>query len=100
MLQRHSNFRLWLTSEPDDKFPSVLLQESIKLTFESPPGVKNNMNRTYTQWRDSGVSGGMIRQQCLFILAWIHALIQERRTFIPQVNYRVFDLIVEICSFI
>ncbi|VDM37199.1 unnamed protein product [Toxocara canis] len=84
MLQRHANFRLWLTSEPDDKFPPILLQDSIKLTFESPPGVKNNLNRTYTQWRDSGVSGGVIRLQCLFVLAWIHALVQERRTFIPQ----------------
>jgi dynein heavy chain 2 len=34
----HPNFRLWLTTEPHPKFPSILLQNSLKLTVEAPPG--------------------------------------------------------------
>jgi hypothetical protein len=33
----HNDFRLWLTSEASDSFPAILLQQSYKITFESPP---------------------------------------------------------------
>eukprot|EP00494_Astrolonche_serrata_P008293 UN08330 len=33
-------FRLRLTTEEHNSFPSVLLRDSLKITFESPPGVK------------------------------------------------------------
>ena len=33
-LTPHSNFRLWLTTESHPKFPLVLLQSSLKITFE------------------------------------------------------------------
>ncbi len=82
MLKRHRDFRLWLTTEADEKFPAILLQESIKLTFEAPPGIKNNVLRSCAQWRDSAVE----RLPTLCGLSWMHALIQERRAFIPQVS--------------
>ena len=47
MLKPDRKFRLWLTSEPHVKFPSILLQSSIKITYETPPGVKNNLTRTF-----------------------------------------------------
>jgi dynein heavy chain 2 len=34
----HNDFRLWLTSESHPSFTSILLQQSMKATFESPPG--------------------------------------------------------------
>lgn len=46
MLTPHKSFRLWLTSEPHAKFPSILLQSSLKITYETPPGVRNNLQRT------------------------------------------------------
>lgn len=46
-LTPHKKFRLWLTSEPHAKFPSILLQSSLKITYETPPGVRNNMQRTF-----------------------------------------------------
>ena len=49
-LQPHPNFRLMLTSEPHPKFPSILLQTSLKITYESPPGIKNNLDRIYQNW--------------------------------------------------
>ncbi len=30
-------FRLWLTTEPHTNFPPILLQQSLKITYESPP---------------------------------------------------------------
>uniref|UniRef100_A0AC35UGI5 Dynein heavy chain n=1 Tax=Rhabditophanes sp. KR3021 TaxID=114890 RepID=A0AC35UGI5_9BILA len=85
MLTPHAKFRLWLTSEPDERFPAVLAQESLKLTFESPPGLENNMSRTYTQWLQTKLTNSTpIRLQSYFIVAFLHAMLQERRTYIPQ----------------
>jgi dynein heavy chain 2, cytosolic len=47
MLKPEKQFRLWLTSEPHVKFPSILLQTSLKITYETPPGVRNNLQRTF-----------------------------------------------------
>ena len=87
------NFRLWLTTESHDSFPVILLQQSLKITFESPPGIKQNMLRTFDSWDSnfivtpSNPSNSMnpkSRSRILFILSWFHALVQERRNFIPQ----------------
>ena len=84
-LQPHENFRLWLTTEEQDAFPLVLLQSSLKLTFESPPGLKKNLQRTYSQWSPKFIEGGSpLRSKMLFTLAWFHAMVQERRTYMPQ----------------
>ena len=85
MLKPHKNFRLWLTSEPHVKFPSILLQSSLKITYETPPGLKNNLVRTFSYVSPPGDhqrEPGMI--QLLFVLSWFHAIIQERRKYIPQ----------------
>lgn len=36
----HQNFRLWLTSAPSSDFPISILQNSSKITIESPRGLK------------------------------------------------------------
>ncbi|ROT63097.1 putative cytoplasmic dynein 2 heavy chain 1-like isoform X1 [Penaeus vannamei] len=85
-LHPHDNFRLWLTAEPHLKFTPILLQTSLKVTYEAPAGLKKNLQRTYDSWnpeliaRDNNVN----RAQTLFVLAWFHAIVQERRTYIPQ----------------
>ncbi|GLD99145.1 hypothetical protein PINS_up007863 [Pythium insidiosum] len=84
-LTPHHKFRLWLTTEPHDAFPLVLLETSIKITFESPPGLKKNLQRTYATWSPEFIAKGPpTRAQLLFLLAFFHALLQERRTYIPQ----------------
>lgn len=84
-LKAHENFRLWLTAEAHPKFPIVLLQSSLRLTYEAPPGIKRNLSRTFNGWSESLIaSGNPIRAKGLFALAWFHAIVQERRTFIPQ----------------
>ena len=45
----HPEFRLWITSEPNPKFPIGLLQMSIKLTLEGDVGLKASMKSSF-QW--------------------------------------------------
>ncbi len=84
-LKKHENFRLFLTSETHSKFPKTLLECSLKVTFEAPPGMKKNMLRTYDGWSSEFIGqGSPLRAQLLFILSWFHAVVQERRNYIPQ----------------
>ncbi|XP_074649972.1 cytoplasmic dynein 2 heavy chain 1-like [Tubulanus polymorphus] len=85
-LEPHADFRLWLTAESHPKFPTILLQTSLKVTYEAPPGVKKNLLRTYDSWSPEFISksGNIVRSQALFALAWFHAVCQERRNYIPQ----------------
>jgi dynein heavy chain 2 len=84
-LTPHEEFRLWLTTEEHPSFSAILLQSSLKLTFEAPPGIKKNLQRSYDGWSAASVGQhGSLHAQCLFILAWLHAVVQERRIYIPQ----------------
>lgn len=53
---------------------------------QAPPGVKRNLMRSYESWSPEQVSkgGSVLRASALFALAWFHAVLQERRNFIPQ----------------
>ncbi|KAJ7995299.1 hypothetical protein DPEC_G00243100 [Dallia pectoralis] len=86
VLQPKAGFRLWLTAEVHPKFPPILLQSSLKITYEAPPGLKKNLLRTYESWTPDQISKGALlsRAQSLFCLAWFHAVCQERRNYIPQ----------------
>ncbi|XP_078258653.1 cytoplasmic dynein 2 heavy chain 1 isoform X2 [Rhinoraja longicauda] len=85
-LEPHTNFRLWLTAESHPKFTPILLQSSLKITYEAPPGLKKNLMRTYESWTSEQIArkGVLERAQSLFSLAWFHAVCQERRNYIPQ----------------
>ena len=84
-LKPHKDFRLWLTTEPHPKFPAILLQSSLKIAHEAPPGIKKNLQRTFQAFASllpPGVDADYM--QIIFLLGWLHAIIQERRTYIPQ----------------
>ncbi|XP_028968661.1 cytoplasmic dynein 2 heavy chain 1 [Galendromus occidentalis] len=85
-LEPHADFRLWLTTEPRDTIPPRLIEISLKIAYETPPGLKRNMQRIYDSWSQDTIScrGNLQASQCVFVLAWFHAIIQERRTYIPQ----------------
>ncbi|KAJ3088912.1 Cytoplasmic dynein 2 heavy chain 1 [Quaeritorhiza haematococci] len=84
-IQLHSGFRLWLTSEAHTKFPPTLLQRCLKITIEAPPGVKKNLQRIYEGWSpETMAKTSALGAQALFALAWFHAVIQERRSYVPQ----------------
>ncbi|XP_019514558.1 PREDICTED: dynein heavy chain 14, axonemal-like [Hipposideros armiger] len=82
-------FRLWLSSESNSSFPIPLLQKSLKIAVENPPGLKNNLLQTF------GYSGcGVVTEEIfektdcgpwwkklLFNLCFFNALINERKTY-------------------
>ena len=70
-----------------------IMRTPFQVTYESPPGVKKNLLRTYEAWSPKFIEKGHqpVRAQALFTLAWFHAIIQERRNFIPQVHFPEFS---------
>jgi dynein heavy chain 2 len=81
----HRDFRLFLSAEEHGSFNTSLLQQSLKVTYEAPPGIKKNMQRTYDAWEDAFIAkGSSDRAQILFMLAFMNAVILERRTYVPQ----------------
>ncbi|CBZ37876.1 dynein heavy chain, putative [Leishmania donovani] len=85
VLKPDASFRLFLTSEAHDEFPSMLLGQSLKITFEPPPGIKQNLLRTYSGWDAAFVNEKDEKQrQLLFAAAALQAIVQERRSYVPQ----------------
>ena len=89
----HEDTRIFLTAFPTPGIPSYLLESSLKITSETPPGIKKNILRTYTDiWTPEFIAGQhckskdvmTLRAQILFALAWFHAIIQERRAYLPH----------------
>ncbi len=85
----HSDFRLWLTTEPIDDFPLTLIESSYVIPYEAPPGIKENIIRTYEKWdQEYNVNMNQNSHQdtdkLMFILAWIHSLIIERSNYNQQ----------------
>eukprot|EP00760_Papus_ankaliazontas_P008674 PhM_4_TR13906/c0_g1_i1/m.49396/K10414/DYNC2H, DNCH2; dynein heavy chain 2, cytosolic len=84
-MQPHEDFRLWLTTEAHEQFPPILLTMSTKVTLEAPPGVKQNLQRTYgPMHKDTFSKFSPLQASVTFTLTWLHAILQERRTYIPQ----------------
>ena len=50
------------------------------MTFEAPPGLQHNLQRTYESLmhKEFVERGNQSRAQLLFVLSWFHAVLQER----------------------
>ena len=71
---------------PSDVFPPAILMKGIKMTYEPPRGIKNNLQRNYQTFKnvdfDTNNKPQELRKLC-FGLAFFHALILERRKYGP-----------------
>lgn len=84
VMDAHKDFRFWLTTEPHSQFPSILLETCIKVSYEAPPGLKKNLSRLHSQVPVTGTSSEQSEKMTISLaLSWLHALLQERRTYIP-----------------
>ncbi|XP_070608209.1 cytoplasmic dynein 1 heavy chain 1 isoform X1 [Erythrolamprus reginae] len=83
-LKPHACFRLFLTMEINPKVPVNLLRAGRIFVFEPPPGVKANMLRTFSSIPVSRMcKSPNERARLYFLLAWFHAIIQERLRYAP-----------------
>ncbi|KAH0477442.1 MAG: hypothetical protein KVP17_003594 [Porospora cf. gigantea B] len=84
--QHHSGFRVFFTMEFNEKVPSNFLRLSFKAVFEAPPGIQASMKRTLKHLlpslgQDDSTPAARYRLQ--FTLAFLHALVVERKQFHP-----------------
>ncbi|XP_013402014.1 cytoplasmic dynein 1 heavy chain 1-like isoform X1 [Lingula anatina] len=83
-LQPHPNFRLFLTMEINPKLPVNLLRAGRIFVFEPPPGVRANLLRTFSTVPSVRMGKAPSeRARLYFLLAWFHAIVQERLTYVP-----------------
>ena len=79
----HKDFRLWLTTEPTDKFPLGILQRSLKVVTEPPDGLKLNMRSTYSKIDQAALDACPHKayRPCVYVLTFLHAVVLERRKY-------------------
>lgn len=79
----HRDFRLWLTTDPTDRFPLGILQKSLKVVTEPPNGLKLNMRASYAKISDPVLEEcpHMAFRPLVYVLAFFHAVVQERRKY-------------------
>lgn len=82
LTEKKDGFKVFFTTESHNSFPPLLLANSIKVAVEAPPGIKANLYRSLEMMDKDKL------QPNQFVLAtsvaYFHAIIQERRTYIPQ----------------
>ncbi|XP_026482181.1 dynein heavy chain, cytoplasmic isoform X8 [Ctenocephalides felis] len=83
-LQPHAGFRLFLTMEINPCVPVNLLRAGRIFVFEPPPGIRANLLRTFsTVPATRMMKVPSERARLYFLLAWFHAIVQERLRYVP-----------------
>jgi len=86
MLQRqlHDKFRLFLSTEINEKLPQGLLMNANSFTFEPAAGVKESLKRTLNSVSEEEMHQEPAERSRMYLLvAWLHATIQERLRYTP-----------------
>ncbi len=83
-LNPHRNFRLFLTMEANPSIPVNILRQSRLLMNEPPPGIKANLLDSLKSITPQRLAQGPAEKARLyFLLAWFHAVVQERLRYVP-----------------
>ena len=91
-LNPHRNFRLFLTMEANPSIPVNILRQSRIIMNEPPPGIKANLLDSLRTIAPSRLSQGPAEKVRLyFLLAWFHAVVQERLRYVPLGWSKTYD---------
>ncbi|KAJ3563761.1 hypothetical protein NP233_g8731 [Leucocoprinus birnbaumii] len=91
-LNPHRNFRLFLTMEANPSIPVNILRQSRLIMNEPPPGIKANLLDSLRSISSSRLSQGPAEKVRLyFLLAWFHAVVQERLRYVPLGWSKTYD---------
>lgn len=83
-LNPHRTFRLFLTMEANPSIPVNILRQSRLIMNEPPPGIKANLLDSLRSISPQRLSQGPAEKVRLyFLLAWFHAVVQERLRYVP-----------------
>jgi dynein heavy chain 1, cytosolic len=91
-LNPHKSFRLFLTMEANPSIPVNILRQSRLIMNEPPPGIKANLLDSLRSIPSPRLSQGPSEKARLyFLLAWFHAVVQERLRYVPLGWSKVYD---------
>ncbi|KAF8602688.1 dynein heavy chain [Ceratobasidium sp. AG-I] len=91
-LSPHRNFRLFLTMEANPAIPVNILRQSRIFMNEPPPGIKANLLDSFKNISPARLSQGPAEKARLyFLLAWFHAIVQERLRYVPLGWSKTYD---------
>ena len=79
----HPDFRLFITSEITPKLPTALLRLSDLIIAEAPGGIQASMTRFFSSISKQRFENP-VRNRLYLILAWVHAVVQERLRYVPS----------------
>ena len=103
-LKPNPDFRLFLSMESSPKIPVNLLRASRVLMYEQPAGIRANMKDSLGQLRERAVRGPVEKARVYLLLAFLHAVVQERLRYVPTLGWKGWwefnDSDYECCSFI
>lgn len=80
----HPDFRLFITSEINPKLPTALLRITDTIIAEAPTGIKASISRFFSGIAKDRLDVSPVRNRLYLLLAWTHAVIQERLRYIPE----------------
>lgn len=91
-LNPHRSFRLFLTMEANPSIPVNILRQSRLIMNEPPPGIKANLLDSLRSITSSRLAQGPAEKVRLyFLLAWFHAVVQERLRYVPLGWSKTYD---------
>lgn len=91
-LNPHRGFRLFLTMEANPSIPVNILRQSRIIMNEPPPGIKANLLDSLRTITPSRLTQGPAEKARLyFLLAWFHAVVQERLRYVPLGWSKTYD---------
>ncbi|KAH9824443.1 dynein heavy chain and region D6 of dynein motor-domain-containing protein [Melampsora americana] len=86
------SFRLFMTMETNPSIPVSILRQSRIIMNEPPPGIRANLIDCLKSIHPSRVAAGPNEKVRLyFLLAWFHAVVQERLRYCPLGWSKIYE---------